>query len=72
MCIGPGGSTEVLLVVHHCSPSRYAVTPFGVLVRTDAGVPGRVRSARDDVGAVLRLRVVEFDPDENRFSAVVA
>jgi hypothetical protein len=48
------------------------VTPFGVLVRTDTGVPGLVRAARDDVGTVLRLRVVEFDPGEHRFSAIVA
>ena len=48
------------------------VTPFGVFVRTEAGVPGLVRAARDDVGTLLHLRVVEFDPDEQRFSAIVA
>ena len=48
------------------------VTPFGVFVRTDAGVPGLVRAAREDVGTRLHLRVVEFDADEQRFSATVA
>ena len=48
------------------------VTPFGVFVRTEAGVPGLVRAARDDVGTLLHLRVIEFDPDEQRFSAIVA
>ncbi len=48
------------------------VTPFGVFVRTEAGVPGLVRAARDDVGTLLHLRVIEFDPDEQRFSATVA
>jgi hypothetical protein len=45
------------------------VTPFGVFVRTDAGVPGLVRGAGGDVGAVLHLRVREFDGVEHRFSA---
>lgn len=48
------------------------VTPFGVLVRTESGVPGLVRAARDDVGTLLHLRVVEFDPVEQRFSATMA
>ena len=48
------------------------VTPFGVFVRTEAGVPGLVRAARDDVGTLLHLRIIEFDPDEQRFSATVA
>jgi ribosomal protein S1 len=47
------------------------VTPFGVFVRTEAGVPGLVRAARDEVGMRLHLRVIEFDPDERRFSAAV-
>ena len=47
------------------------VTPFGVFVRTEAGVSGLVRAARDEVGTRLHLRVVEFDPDEQRFSAAV-
>ena len=48
------------------------VTPFGVFVRTEAGVPGLVRAARDEIGTLLHLRVVEFDPVEQRFSATVA
>jgi ribosomal protein S1 len=48
------------------------LTPFGVFVRTEAGVPGLVRTARDEVGTLLHLRVVEFDPVEQRFSATVA
>ncbi|HVD22612.1 MAG TPA: hypothetical protein VNC23_05915 [Lapillicoccus sp.] len=48
------------------------VTPFGVLVRTEAGVPGLVRATREGVGTLMHLRVVEFDPDEQRFSATVA
>lgn len=49
-----------------------SVTPFGVFVRTESGLPGLVRAAGDDVGTLLHLRVVEFDPDEQRFSATVA
>lgn len=48
------------------------VTPFGVLVRTDAGVPGLVRGARDAVGTVVHLRVLEYDDMQHRFSAEVA
>jgi ribosomal protein S1 len=48
------------------------LTPFGVFVRNEAGVPGLVRTARDEVGTLLHLRVVEFDPVEQRFSATVA
>ncbi len=48
------------------------VTPFGVFVRTEAGVPGLVRAARDEVGTLLHLRVIEFDPVEQRFSATLA
>ena len=49
-----------------------ALVPFGVFVRTETGLSGLVRAARDDVGTLLHLRVVEFDPDEQRFSATVA
>jgi hypothetical protein len=47
------------------------VMPFRVFVRTETGVPGLVRAARDEIGTLLHLRVVEFDPDEQRFSATV-
>lgn len=46
--------------------------PFGVLVETESGVPGLVRGAQAEVGAVLRLRVTEFDDVESRFSAALA
>ena len=45
--------------------------PFGVLVETESGVPGLVRGAQAEVGAVLRLRVTEFDNVESRFSAAL-
>jgi ribosomal protein S1 len=45
------------------------VAPFGVLVRTPAGVPGLVLGAADAVGQVVHLRVVEFDATRQRFSA---
>ena len=45
-----------------------AVTPFGVFVRTATGIPGLVRGGRHDVDAVVRLRVVEFDAEQHRFS----
>ncbi|SCL57687.1 hypothetical protein GA0070604_3675 [Micromonospora eburnea] len=43
------------------------VLPFGVLVETPAGVPGLVRGARAEVGAVTTVRVHEFDGE--RFAA---
>ena len=49
-----------------------AVTPFGVFVRTESGIPGLVRGERREVDAVLRLRVVEFDAEQHRFNATVA
>ncbi|MCL1871542.1 MAG: S1 RNA-binding domain-containing protein [Promicromonosporaceae bacterium] len=45
------------------------VTPFGVLVQTDAGVPGLVRAARADVGATLRVSVTDYDAEKSRFAA---
>ncbi|HVN11306.1 MAG TPA: hypothetical protein VMT69_04380 [Kineosporiaceae bacterium] len=45
------------------------VTPFGVLVQTDAGVAGLVRGPRDAVGSPLHLRVLEYDDVQHRFSA---
>jgi exoribonuclease R len=37
------------------------VLPFGVLVETPAGVHGLVRGTTADVGAVVNVRVREFD-----------
>ncbi|NES16420.1 MULTISPECIES: hypothetical protein [Micromonospora] len=45
------------------------VLPFGVLVETPAGVPGLVRGARAEVGAVVRVYVREFDG--RRFAAAL-
>ncbi|MFD6176854.1 MULTISPECIES: hypothetical protein [unclassified Isoptericola] len=47
------------------------VAPFGVLVTAD-GVPGLVRGGDATVGDTVRVRVVEFDDVEQRFSAVPA
>ena len=43
------------------------VLPFGVLVETSAGVPGLMRSGPVELGAVLSVRVDEFDGE--RFAA---
>ena len=43
------------------------VVPFGVLVETPAGVHGLVRGATAEVGAVVNVRVQEFDGQ--RFAA---
>ncbi|MEU3457968.1 hypothetical protein ABZ671_30920 [Micromonospora sp. NPDC006766] len=45
------------------------VLPFGVLVETPAGVHGLVRSATAEPGAVVNVRVREFDGQ--RFSAIL-
>lgn len=45
------------------------VKPFGLLVETDTGVPGLVRGANAEVGATVRVRVIEYDAVEPRFSA---
>ncbi|MFD4958601.1 hypothetical protein [Microbacterium sp. NPDC058389] len=42
--------------------------PFGVLVEC-AGVPGLVRGMAADPGVELRVRVVEYDAAQQRFSA---
>jgi predicted RNA-binding protein with RPS1 domain len=46
------------------------VLPFGVLVETQAGVPGLVRSGKAEVGTVVDVRVQEFDGQ--RFAASLA
>ena len=46
--------------------------PFGLLVRTTTGVPGLVRGATAAVGATVRLRVLDYDATESRFSAELA
>ncbi len=48
------------------------VAPFGVLVRTDAGLNGLVPGEHVPVGTVLRVRVVDVDAEHERFSAQVA
>ena len=48
------------------------VAPFGVLVRTDDGVPGLVRGLDEAVGTVVHLRVVAYDDEQHRFSAETA
>jgi len=45
------------------------VLPFGALVETGSGVPGLVRGAVGDIGATLRVEVVDVDEAEHRFSA---
>jgi len=45
------------------------VLPFGALVETGSGVPGLVRGTVGDVGATLRVEVVDVDEAEHRFSA---
>ena len=47
------------------------VLPFGALVDTGSGVPGLVRGAVGDAGAMLRVEVVDIDEAE-RFSARLA
>ena len=48
------------------------VQPFGALVETGSGVPGLVRGAVGDIGATLRVEVVDVDEAEHRFSARLA
>lgn len=45
--------------------------PFGVLVES-AGVPGLVRGAQRAPGAELSVRVLEYDSEQQRFSAELA
>ena len=45
--------------------------PVGLFDESDAGVPGLVRAASAAVGATLRVRVIEFDAVESRFSAML-
>jgi len=46
--------------------------PFGLLVETGSGMSGLVRGASADVGATVRVRVIEYDAAESRFSAMLA
>jgi ribosomal protein S1 len=46
--------------------------PFGLLVEAATGVPGLVRGASAEVGATVRVRVIEYDAAESRFSAKLA
>lgn len=45
------------------------VLPLGALVETGSGMPRLVRGAVGDVGASVRVKVVETDDVEQRFSA---
>ncbi|MEU6715005.1 hypothetical protein ABZ897_26375 [Nonomuraea sp. NPDC046802] len=45
--------------------------PFGLLVESDSGVHGLVRGGSAAVGATVRVRVIEFDAAESRFSAML-
>ncbi|NUP75751.1 MAG: hypothetical protein HOQ07_14060 [Sinomonas sp.] len=45
--------------------------PFGLLVESESGVPGLARGGSAPVGATVRVRVIEFDPVESRFSAML-
>ena len=49
-----------------------ASKPFGLFVTTDSGATGLVRGARAADGDVVRVRVLESDDVESRFSAVLA
>jgi len=60
MPLNPGDEVDAVVTT---------VTPFGVLVQTDAGVAGLVRGPRDAVGSPLHLRVLEYDDVQHRFSA---
>jgi ribosomal protein S1 len=46
--------------------------PFGLLVQSGSGVPGLVRGASAEVGVTVRVRVIEYDATESRFSAKLA
>lgn len=45
--------------------------PFALFVESDSGLSGLVRGGSAAVGATLRVRVVEFDTAESRFSATL-
>lgn len=46
--------------------------PFGLVVETGSGVSGLVRGASATVGATVRVRVIDYDAAESRFSAKLA
>ena len=56
---------EIDVVVTHAKP-------FGLFVETDTGLSGLVRGAHAAPGATLRVRVLEYDAIESRFSATLA
>ncbi|MEV6963924.1 hypothetical protein AB0M47_02335 [Hamadaea sp. NPDC051192] len=60
--LSPGDETTVVVL---------SSKPFGLLVETASGLRGLVRGSRAAVGATLRVRVIEFDAAESRFSATV-
>lgn len=46
--------------------------PFGLLIESGSGVSGLVRGASAEVGATVRVRVIEYDAAQSRFSAKLA
>ena len=48
-----------------------SVTPFGLLVESDSGTRGLVRGSGAAVGATVRVRVIEYDAAESRFSGTL-
>jgi ribosomal protein S1 len=60
MPLSPGDEIDVVVTT---------VAPFGVLVRTDAGLDGLVRGGRASLGSAMRVRVLEVDAEQQRFSA---
>ena len=61
--LNPGEEIDVVVTT---------VAPFGVLVRTDAGLHGLVRGVNDPVGVAMHVRVLDVDAKRQRFSAKVA
>jgi ribosomal protein S1 len=45
--------------------------PFGFFVESESGVHGLFRGGSATVGATVRVRVVEFDVAQSRFSATL-
>ena len=61
--LSPGDEIDVVVTT---------VAPFGVLVQTGAGFDGLVHGGHASVGAALRVRVLEVDAEQRRFSAEMA
>jgi hypothetical protein len=46
-----------------------SVKPFALFVESDSGARGLVRGGGAAVGTMVRVRLIEFDAAESRFSA---